>query len=158
MDTDADPSSAPILVAHLDLECGVALVAKDDWDWMAAQPGVVATPGAPWEITLKGVRRGFDAIPVARSVVTGATPKLGSRRYYRQAQCGGGAVAQQIDCFPLSSGRYAKVELAGYSVCVRGDGACEETYVKIGDITIAWDARCRLIAQVHPQFRWVCLP
>lgn len=148
------------VAAFFDLQSGVALVSEDDIAWLAECPDIVANKDSAWEISIADEPRGFDVIPVSASVVAHAKPKTGDRRRWRHARCGGGAPAREIPCFRLSSGRYAKVELAGYSQCVRGDRAefCDEEYVKIGDITIAWDANCRLVAQRHPQYRWVCLP
>ncbi len=149
-----------IVAAVFDLDSGLALVSEDDIDWLAECSDIVANKDSAWEISIAGKAHGFEVVPVSASVVARTTPKVGTRRRWRHARCGGGEPAKEIPCFKLNSGRYANVELAGYSQCVRGDDdeRCEEEYVKIGDITIYWDRDCRLVAQVHPQHRWVCLP
>lgn len=160
MKKQAKTSIEPIVAAHFDVESGIALVSQDDLKWLASCPDVVARKGNPWKLNVNGVAHGFEVIPVKASVIANTTPKTGACRRWRHARCGGGEAKLEIGCFPLSSGRYSKVELAGYSVCIRGevDEFCDETYVKIGDITIAWDSACRLVAQRHPQYRWVGLP
>lgn len=148
------------VAASFDLECGIALVCEEDMDWLAGCKDVTAHKDGALEIGMGKERRAFDVIPVSASVVAKSKPREGSRRRWRHATCGGGEPAQHIPCFKLSSGRYAKVELAGYSECIRGDRDefCDEEYVKIGDIIIAWDSDCELVAQRHPQYRWLCLP
>jgi hypothetical protein len=148
----------PILVAHFDLECGFALVLESELEWLANCSDVVARKSKPWEMKIDRRTYGFEVVSASASVIDNVTPKEGNRRRNRNARCGGNRAAVDISCFPLSSGRFAKIELAGYSFCVAGSQVCDETYVKIGDITIAWDAACRRIAQRHPQHRWVCLP
>ena len=148
------------VAAFFDLESGYALVAENDIAWLSACRDIVVNKDNSWEVQFAGEPRLFDVIPVSASVVANTRPKTGDRRRWRRATSGGGEPAKVIPCFPLSSGRFAKVELAGYSSCIRSekDEYCDEEYVEIGKITIARDANCRIVAQRHPQYRWVCLP
>ncbi|MGQ0738673.1 MAG: hypothetical protein ACT4OJ_06400 [Bacteroidota bacterium] len=149
-----------VVAAFFDLKSGFALVAENDIEWLSKCRDIVVNKDNSWEVRFAGEPRIFDVIPVSASVVTNARPKTGDRRRWRRATCGGGEAAKIIPCFPLSSGRFAKVELAGYSTCIRSDKDefCDEEYVEIGKITIARDANCRIVAQSHTQYRWVCLP
>jgi hypothetical protein len=149
------------VIAHLDLETCLALVSDDDADFLLEHGDFEQNKGGQWVRSVKDVGEvGFEVVAVSRDVVSRVHPKEGAIRTWRRARCGHSHPAQQIPCFRLSTGRYAKIDLAGYSHCVRSDQdeTCEESYVKIGEINIYWDAGCSLLAQRHRQFRWVCLP